>query len=165
MKLRNWSLDDAESLLYHANNEKIAKHLTNVFPHPYTKQDAQFFIELCQNADAEKQINYAVEVDGKAAGSISVHCQTDVHEKSAELGYWLGEEYWGRGMIPQAVREVCREAFEVFDIVRIQAEVFAENKASQRVLEKAGFVREAVLKKSIYKNGKLQDSHLYALVK
>ena len=106
-----------------------------------------------------------IEVNGEAAGNISVSCGSDVYRKSAELGYWLAEPFWGRGIMPEAIRQVCKEAFERYDIVRIYAEPFAWNTGSRRALDKAGFALEAVLHNSVYKNGKIGDSCIYSLLK
>lgn len=105
------------------------------------------------------------EVDGEAAGSIGLFLGSDVYRRSAELGYWLGEPFWGRGIMTAAVETMCREGFAAWDIVRIHAEAFARNAASRRVLEKAGFALEGTLRRSVYKNGEMLDSCIYALVR
>ncbi len=104
-------------------------------------------------------------MDGEAVGSIAVTLKDDVYRKSAELGYWLAEPYWNRGIMTEAVRRICRHAFAAYDIVRIFAEPFACNTASRRVLERAGFTLEGVIKMSVYKNGRMLDSCIYALLK
>ena len=100
-----------------------------------------------------------------AAGGISVTAGSDVYRRDGELGYWLGEPFWGRGIMTGAVRQICREAFGRLDIVRIHAAVYARNGASCRVLEKAGFTREGILRQSVYKNGEVLDACLYALLR
>lgn len=163
--LRKWRLTDAEAVAYYANNEKIARNLRNVFPYPYTLEDAGYYVKSCAENAEERQICRAVVADGRAAGSLGIFCGSDVYEKSAELGYWLAEEYWGQGIMTAAVKQLCREAFERFDIVRIYAEPFADNIGSGKVLEKAGFVLEGVMKKGVFKNGQFHDYCMYALVK
>jgi len=106
----------------------------------------------------------AIILDGNFVGSIGVHLQSDVYRKSAEIGYWLAEEYWGNGIASKAVTEICKLAFDRYDIARIHAGAFGYNKRSQRVLEKAGFKLEGILEKSVYKNGKIHDSCMYAII-
>lgn len=163
--LRPWRLSDAESLSHYANNQKIADNLRNTFPQPYTIEDAKWYIMNASEKNGKEQLVYAIDVDGVAVGSIGIILKDDVSKKSAELGYWLGEPFWGNGIMPRAVAQICAEAFERFDLVRIYSEVFAYNKASQRTLEKAGFALEGVLRKSIYKNGKIFDSYIFAKIK
>jgi ribosomal-protein-alanine N-acetyltransferase len=107
----------------------------------------------------------AIDIDGIAVGSIGIFLKDDVYCKSAELGYWLGEPFWGKGIMTQAVKQICKMAFEKYDIVRIFAEPYADNTASRRVLEKAGFRLEGILRKSVYKKGQIMDSCIYALIK
>ena len=163
--LRPWQPEDAESIAALADNKKIADNLRDGFPNPYTLEDARLYIASCILTDDSKTIVYAVEHGGSAVGSIGVFKKDDVYRKSAELGYWLGERYWGKGIMTRAVYLMSRIAFSRLDIVRISAEPFAGNKASRRVLEKAGFELEGVLQKSICKNGVLGDSCVYALIR
>lgn len=164
-ELRKWQRDDIESVAKHANNKKIADNLRNVFPYPYTLKDAEGYIKFCINGDESKQCCRAITVNGEAVGSIGVFIKDDVYCKSAEVGYWLGEEFWGKGIMSQAIKEISEFAFENYDIVRIYAEPFARNVGSRRALEKAGFKLEGVLEKSVYKNGEIGDSCIYALIK
>ena len=129
-QLEKWSKKDADSVAHFADNARIAQNLRNVFPHPYTKEDAQSFISSCIEGEGRGQLCRAIKIDGQAVGSISIFLGTDVYEKSAELGYWLAEEYWGQGIMTEAVKMICRQAFEAFDIVRIYAEPFAGNTGS-----------------------------------
>ena len=163
--LRPWQPEDAESVTALADNLKIASNLRDGFPYPYTLEDARTYIASCILTDESKTIVYAIEIDGRAVGSIGVFRKDDVYRKSAELGYWLGEPYWGKGVMTRAVYRMCRIAFSRLDIVRISAEPFSWNEASQRVLQKAGFELEGILKKNVYKNSVLGDSHLYALLR
>ncbi len=163
--LRPWRPEDAESVAQLADNKKIASNLRDLFPHPYTPDNARAYIAKCILADETKDILYAVDIGGRAAGSIGVFKKDDVYRKSAELGYWLGEPYWGKGVMTRAVYLMCRIAFSRLDIVRIAAEPFERNKASRRVLEKAGFELEGILKKNVFKDGVLGDSCVYARIR
>ena len=149
----------------YANNPHIAANLRDVFPWPYTEADAEWFVRDCMARDGQGVLFRAILADGECVGSISVTQGADVYRRSGELGYWLAEPYWGKGIMTWAVREVCREAFEKLDIVRIYAESYAHNMGSRRVLEKAGFVQEGTLRQSVYKNGRMLDSCIYALLK
>ncbi|MFQ5447988.1 MAG: GNAT family N-acetyltransferase [Saprospiraceae bacterium] len=161
-KLRPWTMADLGSLVKYADNFNVSRYLTGFFPHPYTENDGRIFIEMAMKAQPV-QI-FAIEVNGEAAGGIGVHPQHDIHCKSAELGYWLAEPFWGRGIVTAAVQQMVSYAFGNFDIVRLYARPFSNNKASQRVLEKAGFELEAIHRKSIFKNGELLDELVYAIV-
>lgn len=164
-ELRKWNLADPQDIAHYANNKKIAANLRNVFPYPYTLADAEGYIRSCVENSEERQICRAIVVNGRAAGSVGIFCGTDVYEKSAELGYWLAEEFWGNGIMTEAVKQLCQEAFDRFDIIRIYAEPFAYNTGSRRVLEKAGFSLEGIMKKGVFKNGQIQDYCMYALLK
>ena len=163
--LRPWQTYDAKSLAASANDYRIASNLRNAFPHPYTIEDAEWFIADCVRRDGDGCLMRAIEIDGRAVGSVSVSVMSDVYEKSAELGYWLAEEYWGLGVMTAAVAEICREAFKTFDIVRIFAEPFAYNEGSRQVLEKNGFTLEGIMRNGIYKFGNLCDYCIYSILK
>lgn len=124
-RLRHWKTEDAKAIAVEADNPRIAANLRNVFPCPYTLQDAVAYIKDCMAREGDRQITRAIEIDGRAVGSIGIFLMNDVYEKSAELGYWLSETYWGQGIMSQAVQMLCKEAFETFDIVRIFAEPYA----------------------------------------
>ena len=164
-QLRPWRLEDAKDLAKAADNPKIAANLRNVFPHPYTLKDANWFINDCISKGDSRQLVRAIEVEGKAAGCISVTLLGDVYEKSAELGYWLSEEYWRQGIVSEAVQIICREAFQTFDIIRIFAEPFAYNAGSRGVLEKAGFTYEGTMRNGIYKNGQVHSYCIYSILR
>ena len=164
-ELRKWQIEDVEDVAHYANNERIAANLRNVFPYPYTLEDAEAYVGSCAENSEECQICRAIVADGHAVGSIGIFCGSDVYEKSGELGYWLAEDYWGQGMMTEAVKQICREAFEKFDIVRIYAEPFAHNTGSRRVLEKAGFSLEGIMRKGVCKKGKIYDYCMYALLR
>jgi ribosomal-protein-alanine N-acetyltransferase len=161
--VREWRLGDAESLARHANNLNIARHLRDRFPHPYTLSDANAFLVHAareRNHDA----NLAIDIDGEAVGGIGLHIGDDLERFSAEVGYWLSEAYWGRGVATEALKMVSAHVFERRNLLRLFALPFADNAASARVLEKAGFVREGVLRASAVKYGRPRDQLLYARI-
>jgi len=158
--LRPFRETDLKSLVKYANNYNIAKFLTNQFPHPYTDEDGRMFISSVSNNNPANV--FAVVVNDEAAGSIGVFPQSDIHEKNAEMGYWLAEPFWGKGIMTSAINETVEYGFKTFGITRIFARPFSSNPASQRVLEKAGFVCEARLKNAIYKNGSYFDELIYS---
>jgi len=160
-KLRPWCIDDLENLFMHANNAKIAEMMMDRFPHPYTLEAGKAFIEF---ATKDNPIHiFAIEIDGVAVGGIGIHPQEDVHKKNAELGYWLSEKYWGLGIMSSAILQMIPFAFETFPINRLFAKTFGNNTASQHILEKCGFKKEAHFHEVIYKNGLLQDELIYAV--
>ena len=161
--IRPWRLDDADSLARHANNRKVWIALRDIFPHPYTIEDADTFLRSVINS--EPVTLFCVEANGAAVGGIGIRIGTDVHRRTAELGYWLGEEFWGGGIMTEAVGAFTDFCFQNFSLRRIYAEPFANNPASARVLEKAGFTFEGRLKNNVLKDGELLDSLLYARTK
>lgn len=163
--LRPWQAEDAKAVAAAANNPKIAANLRNVFPNPYTLKDAEWYVSDCIAQGEDRQLSRAILIEGKAAGSIGVFVKDDVYERSAELGYWLAEPYWGHGVMTRAVRQICREAFARFDILRIFAEPFADNLGSRRVLEKAGFTCEGTMRNGVFKNGQVHSYCMYALLR
>ena len=163
--LRKWRLEDAADLAGNINNPKVERNLRDGLPMPYTTPDAEAYIKDCLEADPALRYLRAIEVDGVAAGSIGVFTLDNVYRKSAEIGYYLGEPYWGRGIMTSVVGTACREAFAALDIVRIHAGVYAGNAGSRRVLEKNGFVLEGVQRSSVWKHGVLMDSCIYALLR
>jgi RimJ/RimL family protein N-acetyltransferase len=161
--IRPWRLDDAEWLAKHANNRKVWLALRDRLPHPYSVDDANEFL---RKSVAEQPVtNFCIEVEGAAAGGIGFLLGEDVHRPTAEVGYWLGEEFWRRGIMTEAVTAFSDFCFANFPLRRVYAEPFANNPASVRVLEKAGFVFEGRLKSNVVKNGQLLDSLLYAKTK
>lgn len=159
--LRPWKMDDLYTLVQHANNPKVSAFLTDRFPHPYTEDDARNFIEMT-GRDPFSTI-FAIEVGGQAAGSIGIHPLQDIFRLNAELGYWLAEPHWGKGIMTLAVRQMVDYAFNHYDVNRVFARPFGNNHASQKVLEKAGFTLEARFEKTLIKNGELLDELVYAL--
>ena len=163
--LRPYCMEDIPSMVHHANSWKVARNLRDVFPHPYTERDARDFVALCIQNEGKGQLCRAIDVGGQAVGTISLTVGRDVYRKSGELGYWLGEDFWGRGIMTAAVQRICQEGFERFDLVRIYAEPYAYNTPSRRVLEKAGFTLEGVMRRGVYKDGQVQDYCMYALLR
>lgn len=161
--VRDWRPGDKSSLVRFANNRKIWRNLTHKFPHPYTEADADSWLALL--AKMSPPTHWAIEVEGEAAGGIGVILGEGVHARSAHFGYWLGEPYWGRGIMTAAVRRTVEYVFSTFPAVRLEAPVFEWNPASMRVLEKCGFAREGVLRRSVLKDDQLIDAVLYACVR
>ena len=161
-ELRRWRADDVASLARHADNRRVWLNLRDRFPHPYSAADAEWWV-LHTSAE-EPPVHLAIVVEGAAVGGIGIELQPDVHRRSAEIGYWLGEEYWGRGIMTEAVRATTRYAIERFDLCRVFAGVFDTNPASVRVLEKAGYTFEGRMRKSVVKAGAVLDQLLYAYV-
>jgi len=160
--LRAWDMRDLECLLKYANNSRIANNLTNRYPQPYREEDGLSFIQMAQKAKPLEIFAIAKHPDNEAIGSIGVHPQSDIYCKNAEIGYWLAEPFWGQGIATEALRQICTYAFANFEVERLFARPFGSNYASQRVLEKAGFVLEARLEASLFKNGRYEDELIYA---
>ncbi len=160
-KLRKWNENDLNSLLKYADNWEIAKNLTDLFPHPYTKEDGIKFIERAMKADPTRV--FAIEINGEASGAIGIHPKDDIFRKNAELGYWLAEPFWGNGIITKVIKEMVDYSFRNFDIDRIFATPFGSNIGSQKALEKCGFKLEARFEKTIIKKGNYEDELVYAI--
>jgi ribosomal-protein-alanine N-acetyltransferase len=160
--LRRWRVDDAASLVEHANNINVAKHLRDRFPHPYTARDAALFLKSISSADP--LTNLAIEVDGHAVGGLGYVPGNDIERYSAEVGYWLGEACWGHGVVTEALRMFTEHAFAKLRLLRLFALPFADNHASIRVLEKAGYSCEGIMRSSCVKYGTVRDQALYARV-
>ncbi len=161
--IRPWRRSDRDSLIHHANNRKIWRNLADVFPHPYTEQDADAWFSLL-----EKQVplaNFAIEVDGEAIGGIGFTPFDDVGCRTAEFGYWLGEAHWGKGIATEVASAFVAYVFDHHPFERLQAGVFEWNPTSMRVLEKVGCVREGVLRRSVLKDGQVIDRVLYAITR
>lgn len=158
--VRDFRPSDAASIVTHANNRKIWMNLRDRFPSPYTPADAKFFLDRV--AELSIPTVWAIEADGQAVGGVGLELLSDVERVSAELGYWLGEPYWNRGIVTEVVREVTAESFRRLELTRIFALPFEENVPSIRVLEKAGFVLEGTLRQSAIKDGVIRNQRLYA---
>jgi ribosomal-protein-alanine N-acetyltransferase len=160
--IRNWQIQDAAFVAKYANNRKIWINLRDAFPYPYGFGDAEVFISRVNEADPVTI--FAIATESEAIGSIGLMLGKDVHRFTAELGYWLAEPYWGKGIMTDAVQFLTAWAFRELKLHRISAEPYATNKASHRVLEKAGFLREGVLRSSAFKDDKILDQFLYSRI-
>ncbi len=161
--LRPISITDLYALVEYANNLKIASNMTDGFPHPYTKEAGEKFINMATQGTPPNIM--AIDIDGKLSGAIGLHAQTDVLSKSFELGYWLAEPFWSNGIITRAVQQMIVYGFEHWDVNRIFARPYGPNIGSQRVLEKCGFRKEGFFKKAIFKNGIYLDLNEYAILR
>lgn len=164
-KIRKWELSDAADLAAAVSNKKIQDNLRDGLPYPYTEQDGADYISAMLSADENETFAFAVTVDGKAIGSIGVFRQSNIHRQTGELGYYIAEAYWGKGIMTEAVKQICEYVFRSSNIIRIYAEPFACNIASCRVLEKAGFQYEGTLRRNAVKNGKVIDMKMYSMIK
>jgi RimJ/RimL family protein N-acetyltransferase len=162
--LRPFTLADAPALVRHGNDQSIAQNMRDVFPHPYTTESAERYLNFVASEQGMKDATLCIEVEGEAAGSISLLFKHDISRRSAEIGYWLGRAHWGKGYGTAAVRALTNYGFAQFDLARIYAVVFAHNAASGRVLEKAGYELEARLRQAVTKNNQTFDGLLYAVV-
>lgn len=159
--LRPWEETDLHSLVKYASNPAVAANMTDLFPHPYTEAHGYAFIRMARSQEPRHIL--CIEVNGEAAGSIGLHRQSDIHRMNMELGYWLAEPFWGKGIVTEAVRQMVVYGFAHWDVQRIFARPFGTNIASQRVLEKAGFRLEARFEKTLLKNGVYLDELVYAV--
>jgi ribosomal-protein-alanine N-acetyltransferase len=162
--LRPWSVTDAERLACIANSKNIADNLRDGLPHPYSMSDAHTWLNSIIPVNEPPRF-FAILLDKILIGSIGIVTKEDIYRKNAEIGYFLSEEYWGKGIMTRAVTAATAYAFSNFDIVRVYAETFSDNPGSRKVLEKAGFICEAVIKKNIIKNGIIKDSCIYSVLK
>jgi len=164
-QLRKWKMTDAADLAAALNNPNIQNNLRDGLPLPYTESDAEQFIQGMLRADPNAVFAFAITVDDRVVGSIGVFRKENIHARTAEMGYYVAEPFWGKGLGTCAVRQVSRFIFDRTDILRIFAEPFAYNAASCRILEKAGFELEGTLRSNAVKNGQIFDMKLYSLVK
>ena len=162
-QVRPWRRGDEASLARNANNRNVWIHLGDRFPHPYTLEDAERWIGVA--TAREPPTHFAIAVGGEAVGGVGFEPQEDIFRRSAMVGFWLGEPYWGRGIATAAVRAVTAHAFAAFDLCRLFAYVFERNPASMRVLEKAGYMCEARLRRAATKDGRTFDLYLYSMIK
>jgi RimJ/RimL family protein N-acetyltransferase len=161
--LRDWKNSDVKRLVLLANNEKIARNLMDSFPHPYTEKDAEHWISNCQNE--KTNLLLAIEYKGEFVGGIGAHFKQDIHRYNAELGYWIGEPFWGKGIASTVLQFFSEYLFAHYKLNRIYGDVFSNNPASAKVLEKNGFTKEAVLKKAVFKNSFFLDVWVYSKLK
>jgi RimJ/RimL family protein N-acetyltransferase len=161
--LRPWHSGDAEALVRHANNPRVASNLRDGFPNPYTLSDAKKWLTMV--GDNTEDVILAIEVVGEAAGGIGLHGLKDVYRYNCEIGYWLSEKHWGKGIMSETVAAMVNYAFTQTPWLRLFACIYENNPASMRVLSKNGFVAEAIHRKAVIKEGVLLDEHLYSLLK
>jgi RimJ/RimL family protein N-acetyltransferase len=161
--VRDWERADKASLVRHANNRNVWRNLLDRFPHPYTEADAESWFVFV--GSLSPRTHWALDIDGEAVGGIGVDLGQGNYARTGHFGYWLGESYWGRGIMSAAVRATVEYVFSRTDVVRLEAPVFEWNPASMRLLEKCGFMREGVLRRSAFKDGQLIDTVLYALIR
>ncbi len=161
--IRSWRDDDAPALARAANNRNVWLRLRDLMPHPYSLADAEVYLERVAHDPLHQ--SFCLEIDGEAGGAIGLKQREDVHRFTAELGYWVAEPHWGRGIATAAVRAFVAERFDALPLQRIFAEVYANNSASVRVLEKAGFEYEGRLRQNVFKDGQTLDTLLYARVR
>ena len=164
LSIRPWEADDAPVIVEALSDTGVTDNLRDGLPEPYTEADARDYIAFAQTA-GEGAYAFAIVADGETVGSIQLTRQQNIHRRTAELGYYVVRRRWGSGICTEAVRQICRFAFENTDLLRVFAEPFAENAASCRVLEKAGFKLEGVLRQNAVKNGEVRDMRLYSLVR
>ncbi len=159
VRLREWRKEESELLAKHANNKKIADNMRDMFPHPYTIDDAVKWITV--NENKIPPTTFAIEVNGAFVGGCGIHPKEDVYRCSAEIGYWIAEPFWGKGIAREAIKQLPEKTISQFpNIVRLYAEVFEHNKASMRVLEKNGFYLECIRKKAVIKNNIIMDDYV-----
>ncbi|MBI2730832.1 MAG: GNAT family N-acetyltransferase [Sphingobacteriales bacterium] len=159
--IREWKKEDKEPLLLLVNNKKIWDNVRDRLPHPYTNKDADEWLKL--NVGITPVLNFVIEADGKFAGSIGMVPKEDVHRCTMEIGYWLGEPYWNKGIVAKAIALLVDHIWNEYpEVVRIYADVYEHNKASMKALEKSGFHLEAIHKKAVIKNNLLFDEYVWA---
>lgn len=162
-KIRSYKNSDLDALIRYANNYNVYKWLKDTFPHPYTKDDAIVWLSNC--AAQEPETNFAIADDNQLIGGIGLKLNSDVFVHNAEIGYWLGEPFWGMKIATRAVKEMTKFAFNNFNLNRIFAGVFEGNPASACILENCGYRLEGTLKKAVFKEGKFLDQYIYAILK
>lgn len=164
MKIELKSLDDIDpsQLAYHANDMYVNQYLRNSFPYPYTLDHALSFITYSLEHHA---MDYGIVVNEQCIGCIGVTFHKDIYIKNCEIGYWIGREFWGQGIMSRVVKLLTDYLFENFTITKITAEVFSDNVASCCVLEKCNFIKEGYLQRHAYKDGKYHDVVVYGLRK
>jgi ribosomal-protein-alanine N-acetyltransferase len=162
-QIRNFQIDDVDSLVKYANNSAVSKFLRDSFPFPYTRDDAEKWIDFASTG--KNLFSFAIVDEKELIGGIGAVPYEDVHRYTAEVGFWLGEQHWNKGILSEALKCFCNYIFTEYNFNRLTANVFEENLASRRVLEKTGFILEGTLKKSVFKQNKFLDQYVYGLLK
>ena len=163
--IREWRIEDKSELAINLNNLNVLYNLRDGLPYPYTEQDAEDYIRAMLSSDKNSTFAFAITLNDKVIGSIGVFRQDNIHFRTAEMGYYIGEPYWGKGYMTSAIKQVCKYVFNNSDIIRIYAEPFIHNIASCRALEKARFQCEGILRSNAVKCGQVVDMKMYALIK
>ncbi len=158
--LRPWETGDVNSIVKYANNKKVWRNLRDAFPFPYTIEHGKHWINIAIND--KENYHFTIAINNEASGAITISRKQDVYKLSAEIGYWLGEPFWGQGIVTEAVQKLSDYVLMHSDIKRISTGIYEWNAPSMRVLEKAGFFKEARLQKSIFKDGQLVDEVIYS---
>lgn len=161
--LRSLTMADAAPMALLANNKKIWDNVRDYMPYPYSEQNGREFIDMVQKED--RPMTFGISYKGRLAGVIGLVPQEDIYRKTAEVGYWLGEPFWGKGIATQAVKMITKYGFEQMDFIRIYAGIFEYNIGSMRVLEKNGYIKEAIFEKALIKNDQIWAEHRYAILK
>jgi [ribosomal protein S5]-alanine N-acetyltransferase len=162
--IRPWEISDAADLAVIADNKNISDNLRDMFPNPYSFDDAIKWLSSVLEQVGPKRY-FAIVVNGNLAGSIGLTPKSDIYRKNAEVGYFIAPEFRGKGITTNALKAITAYAFRTFDIIRVYAEPFADNIGSRRVLEKAGYTLEATFKNYVIKNGVIKDSCIYSVLK
>jgi len=163
VQLRELLDSDITDIALYGNNINVSRNLRDSFPYPYTKADAEWFINFTRGFSPRQ--NFAITLDEKFVGIMGIHPFDDIYSDTAEIGYWLGENYWGMGITSQAIPLIVQYGWATLKLQRIQAGVFDYNPASMRVLEKSGFAKEGILRKRLKKKGKYYDEHMYGILR
>lgn len=164
VKLRPWALKDADQLAVIANNKNISDNLRDGFPYPYSLDDAYSWLNMIIPENEPARF-FAILFNDHLCGSIGISTKEDIYRKNVEIGYFLEEDHWGKGIATKAIKAATSYAFAQFDIVRVYAEPFFDNQGSRRALEKAGFKCEAIFRKNVIKNGIIRDSCIYSVLR
>lgn len=160
INLREYRDSDVKRLQSLANNENVAKYMTSVFPSPYTHDDAQWWL----STGCKSGIVRAIEYDGEFVGSVGGNVKTDERSRTAAVGYWIGEPYWGKGIASAALKLFSQQLFASTNLLRLEASICGPNSASMRTAEKAGFEKEAVLRNALFMNDTVYDEHIYSML-
>lgn len=161
ISLRPLSENDKSVLAKLANNKKIWDNLRDYMPYPYTEKNAEFFIQL--TAKEEPRMTFGIEFKNELCGVIGLIPLKDVYCKTAEIGYWLGEDYWSKGIATVALKLLTNYGLNTLGLVRLHTGVYEHNIASMKVLEKCGYTKDGVFKKAVIKNGVILDEHKYSI--
>ena len=159
IRIRSFTIDDCDDLVRFADDPRVSRFLRDVFPHPYTGKDARAWVRIATGSNPET--DFAVETDGRCVGGIGLSLRRDIERYTAEIGFWLGEPFWNRGIATRVVRAFVERAFVAYGLERIEAAVFAGNPASARVLEKSGFLREGARRCAAFKGDSFHDLVMY----